>query len=112
ARGGGKLNARCTEDLVSTITIGNEEFLFFKSFPVHVALLKATTADAKGNLGLEKEPLTLGALSLAIAAKTSGGKVFAQVERIVENGTLPPKQVSVPGVLVDGIVIASDAPQS
>lgn len=109
---GGKLNARSTEELVSRVEIGGRELLFYKAFPVDVALLKATTADAAGNLSLESEPLTLGILSLAIAAKASGGKVYAQVERLTERHNLHPRRVAVPGALVDGIVLAPDAPQS
>jgi propionate CoA-transferase len=69
-------------------------------------------ASLMRNLSMEREPLTLGVMTLATATKASGGKVFVQVERIVPNGTLHPKDILVPGALVDGIVLSPDAPQS
>ena len=109
---GGKLNSATTEDMVERVKLNGTEFLFYRAFPIDVVFLKATEADAMGNLGFAKEPLSLGALSLAIAAKTSGGRVFAQVERVVPDGAIPPKSVQVPGSFVDGFVLAPDAPQS
>lgn len=110
--GGGRLNARTTEDLVERVSVAGRETLYYRAMPIHLALLKATTADTAGNLTMEKEPLTLNVLSLALAAKASGGRVYAQVERIAEAGSLHPHQVKVPGALVDGVVLAPDAPQS
>lgn len=109
---GGKMNARTTEDLVEPVTLAGKKLLFYRTQPIDVVFLKATTADEKGNLSFEREPLTLGALSLAIAAKANGGKVFAQVERIAAAKSLHPKSVVVPGHLVDGVVLAPDAPPS
>ena len=110
--GGGKMTPRTTEDLVERLTLGGKTLLFYRAFPVDVALIKATTADTSGNLTMEREPLTLGSLTLAIATKASGGKVYAQVERIAERHSLPTRSVVVPENLVDGIVLAPDAPQS
>jgi propionate CoA-transferase len=104
--GGGKLNARTTADIVRLMPIDGEDFLFYKAFPVHVALIRGTTADVDGNISMEKEALTLEARALAMAAHNSGGIVIAQVERVAERGSLNPRQVKIPGILVDCVVVA------
>jgi propionate CoA-transferase len=106
---GGRINAVTTEELVRLIEIGGEEFLFYKALRINVALLRATTADTDGNLTMEREALTLDNLAMAMAARNSGGIVIAQVERVAAAGTLHPRQVVVPGVLVDCVVVADPA---
>ncbi|MDO9075448.1 MAG: malonate decarboxylase subunit alpha [Rubrivivax sp.] len=104
--GGGRINARTTEELVRLMPIDGEDYLFYKAFPIHVGLIRATTADADGNLTMEREALTLESLAIAMAVHNSGGVVIAQVERLAEVHTLNPRQVKIPGVLVDCVVVA------
>jgi propionate CoA-transferase len=105
-QGGGKVNARTTEDLVRLHELEGQEWLFYRAFPINVALLRGTTADPSGNVTMEREVLTLDNFAVATAARNSGGLVVVQVERLAERGSLNPKQVVIPGVLVDCLVAA------
>ena len=103
---GGKMNEVTTEDLVEVVELDGAEYLFYRSFPINIALLRGTTADEEGNVTMEREPLTLENLSIAQAVKNSGGIVIVQVERVTTERILSPQAVKLPGVLVDCVVLA------
>src|SRR5437899_13021777 len=83
-----------------------DEYRVCKSLSINVVIIRATTGDPDGNLTMEREALTLEALAIAMAARNSGGIVIAQVERVADAHSLSPRQVKVPGVMVDCVVVA------
>lgn len=104
---GGKVNDCTKEDLVELTELGGRELLFFKAPKPNVAFIRGTTADGDGNLALNREALTQDTLAIAMATKNAGGLVIAQVEHVTETGALLPRQVQVPGILVDCVVVAT-----
>ena len=115
--GGGRVNQVVFEhikprnryaSLVRHIEFEGEEYLFYPSFPIDVALMRASAADGKGNLSCDDEPFHHELLAMAQAARNSGGIVIAQVKRVVErHANLA--SVRVPGILVDLVVVADEA---
>lgn len=105
---GGKVNekARQAGDIVELLQLRGQEKLFYHAMPIDVAVIRATYADEHGNCTMEREGVTLDALSIAQAAKNSGGKVIVQVEKIVSHGCLDTRLIKIPGMLVDVIVVA------
>ena len=108
--GGGKVNEVTTEDIVKLVEVDGEEWLFYTATKIDIAFIRGTSADPSGNISMEKEALFLDGLAQAMAARNNGGIVIAQVERIVESGFIPPKDVKIPGILVDCVVVA-DKPE-
>jgi propionate CoA-transferase len=102
---GGKQSSRAREDLVEVVTLAGRECLFYKPFKIDVALLRGTTADEDGNVTMEQEAVFGEMLSMAQATRRAGGIVIVQVKRLANRGTLPAKQVKIPGMLVDLIVV-------
>jgi propionate CoA-transferase len=106
--GGGRLNERTPVGLVERIELDGRQWLWYKSFHIHVALLRATAADRRGNLVMDREAIVGEILPIAQAARNSGGMVIAQVSEI-RAAAAPPHEVRVPGILIDRIVVASPA---
>lgn len=106
---GGKINqaARDAGDLVKLIEFQGEQKLFYPSFPIHIAVIRATYADCHGNCTFEKEGAYAEALAQAQAAHNSGGKVIVQVEKVVSHGCLDARLIRIPGIYVDALVVGS-----
>ena len=104
--GGGKINEITKEEMVELVKIDDQEYLAYKTFPIHVAILRGTTADTDGNITMEKEALTLESLAIATAVRNTNGFVIVQVERIADHGTLNARDVKIPGIFVDCVVVA------
>jgi acyl CoA:acetate/3-ketoacid CoA transferase len=102
---GGRMNRSATADLAEVVSIDGRELLRYKPFPVNVALIRGSFADAHGNLSLDQEPANVDIYAAALAAHNSGGKVIVQVRTAVEVGALPARAVRVPGALVDAVVV-------
>ena len=109
---GGKSNAITREDLVELIEIDGETKLRYRPFAVDYAIVRGTYADARGNISLEEEAINMDSYSMALAAHNSGGKVFVQVRDVLEAGAIAPRNVTLPGILVDGIVEYREQPQT
>ena len=108
---GGRLNEKTMDPLVKKQTIDEKEYLFYKTTPLDVAIIRGTTADTDGYISMEDEIIYADALVMAQAAHNNGGKVIVQVKRVVKAGTIHPRQVKIPGFLVDAIVVDEEQSQ-
>lgn len=107
ANEGGRMNAVTPPDLIERIELVGKSWLFYKAFPVHVGLIRATAADPQGNLLMDEEAVIGEVLAVAQAVHNCGGRVLAQVKRLVDEPAVP-AHVRVPGILVDQVVVAED----
>ncbi len=113
--GGGACNARARAAgtmPVERIEIGAKTYLRYKPFRVDVALGRGSLADAAGNISTVHEAADLDLLAVTLAAHNSGGRVAVQVARTVPRGTIPARQVTLPGILVDSVVEVPEQAQS
>lgn len=113
SREGCAMNARASESpIVEKVGFAGDTWLFFPTITPQIAIIRATTADERGNLSYEHEGGYLGPLDQALSVRNNGGIVIAQVKRVAKAGTLKPQQVLVPGILVDYVVVAPDQMQT
>ncbi len=112
-REGCAMNARTMKKpIVHRHQMSGQTWLHFPNIVPDVAIIRATTADERGNLTFEHEGATLGALDQAIAVRNHRGLVIAQVKRVTAAGSLRPQDVHVPGHLIDLVVIDPDQKQT
>ena len=109
---GARQSPRTPPDFVEVVNLAGEEWLFFKPVPVNVAFLRGTTADEDGNVTMEEEAVLGETLAMAQAARRAGGVVVVQVKRMARRDILPPKQVKIPGILVDFVVVDPEQRQT
>ncbi|MCO6453667.1 MAG: hypothetical protein J5I90_22990 [Caldilineales bacterium] len=110
--GGGRQSRSATEELVELVELAGREWLFYKPIHVDVAFLRGTTADEDGNVSMEREAVFGEMLPMAQATRRAGGIVIAQVQRLAQRHTLKPKDVKIPGMLVDVVVVVPNQRQS
>jgi len=106
---GGKITPRTTEDIVHLVEIGGEEYLFYDAPKIDIALIRGTSADELGNISMEEECAIVDSLDAAMACKANGGKVFVQVKNYITSASMRGRDVVIPGNLVDGVIITSNA---
>ena len=109
---GGRMNDRTQEEIVRVVEFDGDEWLYFPSIGIDVAIIRGTSADEQGNISMEHEGAYLGAYDQALAVRNNGGIVIAQVKRAVAAGSLSPQQVRVPGILVDHVVVVAEQMQA
>lgn len=100
------------QPIVEKVNFAGEKWLFFPKIIPTVAIIRATSADEKGNLSFEHEGGLLGALDQALAVRNNGGTVIVQVKRVVRAGSIKPHHVHIPCNLVDYIVVAPNQMQT
>ncbi|TDE09300.1 CoA-transferase [Jiangella asiatica] len=110
-RDAGRINeaAAAAPPYVESVHIDGERHLLYRSFPVDVAIIRATSVDPDGNCSIAEEAATLDQLAIAQAAKASGGIVIVQAKYAVDRGAIAPREVMVPGQFVDLVVVTTDA---
>ncbi|RVG53890.1 CoA-transferase, partial [Sinorhizobium meliloti] len=73
SREGCAMNASAAaEPVVKKVAFEDEDWLYFKAIAPQVAIIRATTADERGNLTYEHEGAYLGGLDQALAARNNG----------------------------------------
>ena len=107
AERGGRMNDVSPENLIERVELLGKTWLLYKAFPIHIGLIRATAADPFGNLVMDEEAVLGEVLAIAQAVHNCGGKVIAQVKRLLDEPA-PPNRVRVPGVLVDHIVVSRE----
>ena len=101
----GKKNQTCK---VEVLDIDGDDYLLYRAPKPDFALVRASISDEMGNLSLLDECIRGTVLSIAQATKArpNPGKVISQIRWVTKSGTINPRDVDVPFLLVDNVVIA------
>ena len=93
---------------VSILDIEGEDYLLYQAPKPNYALIRSSVSDENGNLSMQDEGIRGTVLNIAQATKArpNQGKVFAQIRWLTKSGTINPRDVDIPGPLVDCIVVA------
>lgn len=94
----------CGHEVVQLVNIDGKDYMFYKSVPLDICFIRGTYADEAGNVSMVKEGLHGDQLEMAMATRNSGGIVVVQVEKMVQKGTLPVKDIKIPSFMVDYVV--------
>jgi acyl CoA:acetate/3-ketoacid CoA transferase len=103
--GGGRLNTKTKEDVVRLIDIDGEEYLLYKTFPINVGVIRATTGDPDGNLtiarraALELTPNSVVNLGIGMP---EGVAAIANEEKIADLITLTAEPGVIGGIPASG----------
>ena len=107
---GGRANEMADKPLSKIIDVAGEEMLFYPRFDVNTGLIKASAADERGNLYMDREAFDHGIIDVAMATRACRGIVIAEVNRMIKRGELPARMVRVPGGMVDVVVVTNEPP--
>ena len=108
---GGKMNEKTkalNEELISVVEIDNEEYLKYDYTKMDYLIIRGTYADENGNISTVDEACVQEVLPAVLATKKFGGKVIVQARQKVMKETIPAKEVTIPGVFVDYVVISEN----
>lgn len=109
---GGRMNKTAREQIIQVINLNGEEWLFYPKHNFDVCFIRGTTADLDGNISMEEEAAILENMSMAQATKNSGGKVIVQAKYLADRGEIKAKEVNIPGIYVDYIVLDPNQKQT
>lgn len=110
--GGGQVNSSTKKPLVELIRLQGEDWLHYQLPPVDVAIIRGSLADEDGNISVRNEAANGELLPMAQAAKNNGGIVICQVKQVVRKGSLCAREVAVPSIFVDAVVVSPGQWQS
>lgn len=108
---GAALNQQTRKDgpcKISLLDIEGTDYLLYQAPKPDYALIRASISDEYGNLSLLEEGIRGTILSIAQAAKARphSGTVIAQVRWLTKSRTINPRDVDVPGPLVNHVVVS------